>query len=190
VTDLRAHRDEYAGQLRTSRVVWRTVPGRAARFIFKKLVEDNYRVATEGRQGLEIPVRHRILAFPIPPCRAGSVRRSRHRRPSHRRTEPRPPKLLGAGFGRAKLLLSRDGVCRLGRNLVLLTRCTRPHRFAAVNPSSPPRLRSRVVPACENRDRDELERSLDRLPVPAAVRRHVCRKRSRDFGRDFNTAST
>ena len=35
------------------------------------------------------------------------------------RTEPRPPKFGGPGFGRAKLLLSRDGLCRLGRSLAL-----------------------------------------------------------------------
>src|ERR1700677_2103237 len=35
------------------------------------------------------------------------------------RTEPRPPDLVGPVFGRAKLLLSRDGLCRLGQSLAL-----------------------------------------------------------------------
>jgi hypothetical protein len=39
----------------------------------------------------------------------------------------------------------------------------------------PPRLQSQVVPAYENRDWDDLERPMDRFPVPAAVRRHVRR---------------
>ena len=36
--------------------------------------------------------------------------------------ELRPPKFAGPGFGRAKLLLSRGGLCRLGRSLAL-ARC-------------------------------------------------------------------
>ena len=40
-------------------------------------------------------------------------------RPHPARTEPRPPKFGGPGFGRAKLLLSHDGLCRLGESLAL-----------------------------------------------------------------------
>ena len=35
------------------------------------------------------------------------------------RTEPRPSKFVGPGFGRAKLLLSRNRLCRLERSRVL-----------------------------------------------------------------------
>jgi hypothetical protein len=35
-------------------------------------------------------------------------------------SQPRPPKFAGPVFlGRGKLLLSRDGLCRLGRSLAL-----------------------------------------------------------------------
>ena len=73
------------------------------------------------------------------------------------RTEPRPPELVCPGSGRAKLLLSRDGLRRLGRG-----------PFESVNAAD--RRRLPLQESCKDfRDRPSIRHTLIGLPCDGLV---------------------